>query len=113
VTSARALGAAALCVLAIASAAAAQQAGPAPAPQPTNTAKSLNLPENAQVFGTEMPSVIKATAIVNGEVITQTDVDQRLRLLAISQGADIPAEEADRLRQQILRNPSTSIPRNH
>jgi peptidyl-prolyl cis-trans isomerase SurA len=104
VTSARALGAAALCVLAIASAAAAQQAGPAPAPQPTNTAKSLNLPENAQVFGTEMPSVIKATAIVNGEVITQTDVDQRLRLLAISQGADIPAEEADRLRQQILRN---------
>ena len=37
-----------------------------------------------------MPSVIKATAIVNGEVITQTDVDQRLALLAISNGAANP-----------------------
>ena len=99
---ARALGAAALGALAVATAAAAQQTEPAP--EQTNTAKSLNLPENGQVFGTAMPSVIKATAIVNGEVITQTDVDQRLQLLAISQGTQIPAAEADRLRQQILRN---------
>ena len=39
-----------------------------------------SLPENPQVFGTAMPSVIKATAIVNGDVITQTDIDQRLAL---------------------------------
>ena len=51
-----------------------------------------------------MPSVIKATAIVNGDVITQTDVDQRLALLAIAQGGQIPAGEIDRLRQQVLRN---------
>ncbi len=51
-----------------------------------------------------MPSVIKATAIVNGDVITQTDVDQRLQLLAIANGGQIPADQADALRQQVLRN---------
>ena len=48
--------------------------------------------------------VVKATAIVNGEVITQTDIDQRLAFLAIANGQDIPANEVERLRQQILRN---------
>jgi peptidyl-prolyl cis-trans isomerase SurA len=51
-----------------------------------------------------MPSVIKATAIVNGDVITQTDVDQRLALLAIANGGQIPPEQVDPLRQQVLRN---------
>jgi peptidyl-prolyl cis-trans isomerase SurA len=51
-----------------------------------------------------MPSVVKATAIVNGDVITQTDIAQRLALLAIAQGGQIPAEEVDRLSQQVLRN---------
>ena len=102
-TSTRALAAAALCAIAVATSAIAQQTNPAPQPERVNTSKSLKLPENAEVFGTVMPSVIKATAIVNGEVITQTDVDQRLALLSIAQGG-IPAEEVDRLRQQILRN---------
>ena len=51
-----------------------------------------------------MPSVIKATAIVNGDVITQTDVDQRLAFLAIANGEPIPADQVDALRQQVLRN---------
>ena len=51
-----------------------------------------------------MPSVIKATAIVNGDVITQTDVDQRLQLLAIANGSQIPPEQMNELRQQVLRN---------
>ena len=51
-----------------------------------------------------MPSVIKATALVNGDVITQTDVDQRLALLAIANGGKIPQNEVDSLRQQVLRN---------
>jgi peptidyl-prolyl cis-trans isomerase SurA len=51
-----------------------------------------------------MPSIIKATAIVNGDVITQTDVEHRLALLAIANGGRIPPEEADSLRQQVLRN---------
>jgi peptidyl-prolyl cis-trans isomerase SurA len=69
-----------------------------------NSSQSLHLPENPQVFGATMPSVIKATAIVNGDVITQTDVDQRLALLAIANGNDIPADQVDALRQQVLRN---------
>ena len=51
-----------------------------------------------------MPSVIKATAIINGEIVTQTDVDQRLALLIIANGGRLPADEVDRLRQQVLRN---------
>ena len=51
-----------------------------------------------------MPSVVKATAIVNGEVITQTDIDQRLALLIMANGGRVPADELDRLRQQVLRN---------
>lgn len=52
-----------------------------------------------------MPSVIKATAIVNGDVITQTDVDQRVALLAIANGTnEIPADQIDPLRQQVTRN---------
>jgi len=51
-----------------------------------------------------MPPESKATAIVNGDVITQTDVDQRLALLAIANGNEIPADQVDALRQQVLRN---------
>jgi peptidyl-prolyl cis-trans isomerase SurA len=69
-----------------------------------NSASTLRLPENPQVFGTAMPSVVKATAIVNGEVITQTDIDQRLALLIMANGGRVPADELDRLRQQVLRN---------
>ena len=69
-----------------------------------NTAHSLKLPENPQVFGAAIPSVIKATAIVNGDVITQTDVDERLTWLALANGNQIPADEVERLRQQVLRN---------
>ena len=54
--------------------------------QPVSSASGLNLPDNPIVFGTSLPSVVKATAIINGEVITQTDVDQRLALLAIANG---------------------------
>jgi peptidyl-prolyl cis-trans isomerase SurA len=88
-----------------AGATAAAQNGPVqqPAPGP-NSASSLRLPENPQLFGTSMPSVVKATAIVNGEIITQTDVDHRIALLIIANGGEIPADELDRLRQQVLRN---------
>jgi peptidyl-prolyl cis-trans isomerase SurA len=85
--------------LALATAGMAQDSAPA-----VNSTATLKLPENPQVFGTALPSVIKATAIVNGEVITQTDIDQRLALLAIANGGQIPANEVERLRQQVLRN---------
>jgi peptidyl-prolyl cis-trans isomerase SurA len=91
-------------LLGVASAAVAQQAHDEQPSQPINSSQSLHLPENPEVFGTGMPSIIKATAIVNGDVITQTDVDQRVALLAIANGTDIPADQIDALRQQVLRN---------
>ncbi len=96
-TKTRPLSALLMLGVAVASAAVAQD-------QPSSGAAVLNLPANPIVFGGAMPSVVKATAIVNGEIITQTDIDQRLQLLAIANGGKIPAEEADRLRQQVLRN---------
>jgi peptidyl-prolyl cis-trans isomerase SurA len=69
-----------------------------------NSSESLRLPQNPQVFGTAMPSVVKATAIVNGDVITQTDVGERLQLLAIANGGQIAPEERQRLSEQVLRN---------
>jgi peptidyl-prolyl cis-trans isomerase SurA len=99
------LGTAALALAAATTAFAQEPPMPEPVQQPgPNTTSGLRLPENPQLFGAAMPSVVKATAIVNGEVITQTDIDQRLALLAIANGGRIPAEEIDRLRQQVLRN---------
>ena len=91
-------------VLAAATSALAQQTPQTAAPEAANSTQSLGLPQNPTIFGSAMPSVVKATAIVNGDVITQTDVDQRLALLAIANGGEIPADELDRLRQQVLRN---------
>ena len=72
--------------------------------QQANSAATLNLPSNPTLFGSSLPSVVKATAIVNGEVITQTDVEQRLALLSIASEGPIPADQLERLRQQVLRN---------
>nr|WP_294846232.1 peptidylprolyl isomerase [uncultured Sphingomonas sp.] len=85
--------------VALASAAPAQQQAGEP-----NSAANLKLPSNLQLFGSSLPSVVKARVLVNGEVITQSDIDQRLALLAIANGGKIPAEEIDRLRQQVLSN---------
>jgi peptidyl-prolyl cis-trans isomerase SurA len=107
VTKARLWVAAGAAALAAATGAVAQdsaQDNPPPQPAGVNTAQSLKLPENAQVFGNAMPSVVKATAIVNGEVITPTDIDQRAALLVIANGGQISAEEFQRLREQVLRN---------
>lgn len=87
--------------IAMASAATAQDQQPA---QP-NSAANLKLPTNLELFGSSLPSVVKAKVLVNGEVITQSDIDQRLALLIIANGGAIPPEaELDRLRQQVLSN---------
>jgi peptidyl-prolyl cis-trans isomerase SurA len=75
-----------------------------PASGQINSAASLRLPANPVIYGAPLPQVIKATAIVNGEIITQTDIDQRVALLAIASGQPIPANEVEQLRQQVLRN---------
>lgn len=93
-----------LSTLGLAGAAVAQVTPTAPSASQSNSAASLRLPENPVIYGSPLPQVVKATAIVNGEVITQTDIDQRVALLAIASGQAIPANEVERLRQQVLRN---------
>ncbi|MEI6418169.1 MAG: peptidylprolyl isomerase, partial [Sphingomonadales bacterium] len=61
------------------------------------------LPELA-LMGTVDPNMRKAQAIVNGEVITDTDVDQRLNLVVAANGGKISDEEMQRLRLQVMRN---------
>jgi peptidyl-prolyl cis-trans isomerase SurA len=91
-------------LLALAATSALAQVAPAPAGSAPNSTQALRLPQNPQVFGTALPSVVKATAIVNGDVITQTDIDQRVALLVIANGGEVAQDELERLRQQVLRN---------
>ncbi len=64
----------------------------------------LNLPTSLATFGKVEPTLRKATAIVNGEIITGTDVDQRLALIVLANGGKVAPDELDRLRVQVLRN---------
>ena len=69
-------------------------------PDPTG----LNIPADVVVFGKNDPAIRKPTAIVNGDIITRTDVEQRLALIVSANGGKVPAEELERLRTQVLRN---------
>lgn len=90
--------------LAIAPAAAAAQAAASTA-QDTETAAALGLPATISVLGKNDPNKRTATAVVNGHVLTGTDIDQRLALLiAANKGQQPTAEEMQRLRAQVLRN---------
>jgi peptidyl-prolyl cis-trans isomerase SurA len=80
-----------------------QQAGGGQQTASQRQAAALQLPD-LTVYGTVDPNVRKATAIVNGDIITDTDVDHRLALVLIANGGKISAEERDVLRLQVLRN---------
>ena len=64
----------------------------------------FGLPENITLFGKADPDKRTATAIVNGYVITGTDIDQRVALVTAASEAPIPEDEMLRLRVQVLRN---------
>lgn len=84
---------ASLVALTLAGGAAAQEAG-----------GNFDLPENPVIFGKNDPNHRTATVIINGEVITGTDIDQRVALIVAASGGKIDAEELQRLRMQVLRN---------
>ncbi len=65
---------------------------------------SLNVPEGLTIFGQQDPNVRRATAIVNSEIITGTDIDQRVALILAANDAPVSEEERGRLRLQVLRN---------
>lgn len=99
-------GAGFMAVSFIAAAAVAQTAGSQgagqPAAQPSGPA--LNIPQDVNFVGTRPETnVVRATAIVNEEIITRSDVDQRLALLLGGQMDQVPPEEVETIRAQVLR----------
>ncbi len=75
------------------------------APPEFNSATQLDLPSEFTIFGERDPNIRKPTVIVNGEIVTRTDVDQRLALMiAANEDAVISEDERQRLRMQVLRN---------
>ncbi|MFM6853827.1 MAG: peptidylprolyl isomerase [Sphingopyxis sp.] len=62
----------------------------------------LNIPANSQLFGNGDSNVYRPTATVNGEIITATDVEQRIAIVRIANNGNLPAEEMQRLRLQIF-----------
>lgn len=67
-------------------------------------AGGLNLPTNPSFFAKNDPNNRKATVVINGEIITGTDIDQRVALLVAASGGRIGDEELQRLKLQVLRN---------
>ena len=65
---------------------------------------NLDIPEGQQLFGKNDPNVRRATAQVNGEIITGTDIDHRLALIVAANDNKLPPEEVARFRAQILTN---------
>ena len=93
----RRLGVAAALLAGSAMAGAALQDQPA-----ANSSTSLRRPKELVVYGAPLKPVVKASVLVNGEVITQTDVDQRVAMLAAGNGRMPEGEELDRVRSQVL-----------
>lgn len=84
----------------------AQDAAPeqTPAPVEETAQGAINIPANITMFGHASPNVRRPTAIVNGDIITGTDVEQRLALILSANNNKVSPEETERLRLQVLRN---------
>lgn len=92
-------GAALVCIVS-----AAALAQTVPDEEVPSSADALKLPTDLTIFGKSDPTVHKATAIVNGTIITDTDIDQRFALVLVANGGRVEEEERERLRLQVLRN---------
>ena len=65
---------------------------------------AISIPDDVTIFGKNDPNNRRATAIVNGDIITGTDVDQRVALVLAANQGKVSPEEMQQLRLQILRN---------
>ncbi|PKP97244.1 MAG: peptidylprolyl isomerase [Alphaproteobacteria bacterium HGW-Alphaproteobacteria-13] len=66
---------------------------------------SLNIPGNVHIYGDGKANVYRPSATVNGEIITATDIEERMALIRIANSDMVlPPEEEQRLRQQVFSN---------
>lgn len=82
----------------------AQSAAPPAAEEAGQDNSGLNIPANITFIGNQEPDVRKATAIVNSQVITETDINQRLALFLASNRIQLPPDQVQAARAQVLRN---------
>jgi len=79
--------------------------GPIASAQSEDPQGNISIPDNVQIFAAaNNPNLRRATAVVNGDVVTGTDVDQRLALILAANENKVGDEEKSRLRLQVLRN---------
>ncbi len=78
--------------------------GPALAQTTAEGSDAFNFPADISFIGQADPNLRRATARVNGNIITGTDVDHRVALIVASNQIEVPEEEVQRLRLQVLRN---------
>ena len=64
----------------------------------------FDFPDDINFLTQTDPNMRRATARVNGNIITGTDVDHRVALVIASSEGEISPEEMQRLRLQVLRN---------
>ncbi|MEQ8411196.1 MAG: peptidylprolyl isomerase [Erythrobacter sp.] len=64
----------------------------------------FGIPDDIQILGKENPDTRTATAVVNGYVITGTDIEQRVALVTSASETEVSDQELERLRVQVLRN---------
>ncbi|HMO76186.1 MAG TPA: peptidylprolyl isomerase [Sphingopyxis sp.] len=68
-------------------------------------ATSLNIPGNVQLYGDTKSNVYRPSATVNGEIITATDIEQRMALIRVANNdLDLPPDQEQALRQQVFAN---------
>ena len=91
-------------LLAVGAAAALAVAAQAQDVAPQAPQGAIVIPDNVTIFGKNDPNIRKATAVINGDIITGTDVDQRTALIVSANEGKVGPEELQRLRLQVLRN---------
>lgn len=64
----------------------------------------LEIPEDLAFLTNPNPDSRRPTAVVNGQIITGTDIEHRVALVIDANEVEISAEELTRLRMQVLRN---------
>ncbi len=91
--------------LALATVSAAALATSAQAQEENTGSDAFNFPEDISfIVQPNDPNERRATARVNGAIITGSDVDHRVALILSAQQIELPPEEIARLRLQVLRN---------
>jgi peptidyl-prolyl cis-trans isomerase SurA len=79
--------------------------GQSPEAGEASSVDTFAIPDNITILGNNDLGERRATANVNGTIITSSDVEQRVALvLASNDAAQIPEDELKRLRLQVLRN---------